>query len=71
MAILDEDEVDFFADDLDLEAIAENIVADDSRGVEQRVASTDQAAERPVFYGPLTKADAFKFDLGLELETEF
>ncbi len=71
MAILDEDEVDFFADDLDLEAIAENIVADDSRGVEQRVASTDQAAERPVFCGPLTKADAFKFDLGLELETEF
>lgn len=71
MAILDEDEVDFFADDLDLEAIAEDIVAGDSRGVEQRVASTDQAAERPVFYGPLTKADAFKFDLGLELETEF
>ena len=71
LAILDEGEVDFFADELDLEAVAEGVVAADSRNVEQRVASTDQAAERPVFYGPLTKADAFKFDLGLELETEF
>ncbi len=70
LSILDEED-DMFVDDLALDAIAETFAVVESRGVEQRVASTGQAtAERPVFCGPLTRTDAAKFDLNAELETE-
>jgi hypothetical protein len=66
-----EEEEAFFVDDSDVEAIAEEIVASVARTVEQRIASTSQAAERPVFYGPMTKAEALKFDLSVDLGLDF